>query len=111
MSQIQDTKTASGQEIEESKPQDNQNESKVGFDADDIHQAALADNPPKPERPSWATLLSIVVRTLPRGNGYTQLTNSQSFWDCQPLHQSHVASSLLCQFCLTSEPISMTFRT
>ncbi|KAJ9603453.1 hypothetical protein H2200_012231 [Cladophialophora chaetospira] len=29
------------------------------YDRDDIHQAALADNPSKAERPSWSTLLSI----------------------------------------------------
>lgn len=34
------------------------------YDHDDIHQAALADNPEKPERPSWTTLLSIGVSLL-----------------------------------------------
>ena len=34
------------------------------YDHDDIHEAALADNPTNAERPSWSTLLSIGVYLL-----------------------------------------------
>ena len=38
----------------------------VTYDNDDIHQAALADNPVSAERPSWSTLLSIAVSQPPK---------------------------------------------
>lgn len=38
----------------------------TAYDHDDIHQAALADNPEHAERPNLATLLSIMVSWSPR---------------------------------------------
>ncbi|KAK4941295.1 hypothetical protein LTR10_018705 [Elasticomyces elasticus] len=41
-------------------PQENHVETKGTYDADDIHQAALADNPERAEKPNLSTILSIV---------------------------------------------------
>lgn len=91
------------------------------YDPDDIHQAALVDNPDKPEKLSWTTYAAIGVcsspgyfisaSTLPsfwlsssaialhlilhEGNG-RKLTDHQSpssSWVSPPSHPSHVVTS------------------
>ncbi len=54
-------KAAGVDEIEKAPQRIEQPEENVTYDHDDIHQAALADNPTKAEKPSWSTLLSIAV--------------------------------------------------
>ena len=61
MAESNGQKMAEPDEIEKAPGQTEQFHENIGYDHDDIHQAALADNPSKAERLSWSTLLSIAV--------------------------------------------------
>lgn len=55
------SEAAAGDEIKSIPAQQSHIERKATYDPDDIHQAALADNPSRAERPSLSTILSIIV--------------------------------------------------
>jgi hypothetical protein len=54
-------KTHSVEVVEKDPEQHDGSSQQSAYDADDIHVAALADNPEKAERPSLTAVLSIVV--------------------------------------------------
>lgn len=60
-----DRKDVTVQEIEGHPPQQNVETTKATWDTDDIHQAALADNPDRAKLPTFTTLLAILVSTHP----------------------------------------------
>ena len=66
MAQDQPIKAAGVDEIEHTaRSHGDLRDEVAAYDHDDIHQAALADNPEHAERPNLATLLSIMVRLSP----------------------------------------------
>lgn len=65
MAEHEGRKAAVVDEIEGAPHRIEQPEENLTYDHDDIHQAALADNPSRAEKPSWSTLLSIAVSSWP----------------------------------------------